>query len=141
MSCTSGSFSISSGVPSLKMRPLCIIGHTRRHSQRHVEIVLDDDVADMVRQRVEDRDQIAPLGRRQSGRRLVEQDEARRAGQRQRHFELPLLAVAQRRNQSRRAVPPDERQRLMRIGLLHGASSERGRSSESRRRETPRQAR
>ena len=68
-------------------------------AQRHVEIVLDNDEADMVRQRVEDGDEIAPLGRRQSGRGLVEQNEARRAGERQRDFKLPLLTVAQRRHQ------------------------------------------
>ncbi len=64
-------------------------------AQRHVHVVLDDDVADMGGQRGEDRDQIAALGRRQARRRFVEQDEARRAGERQRDFELPLLAVRQ----------------------------------------------
>ena len=41
------------------------------------------------------RDQLAPLGRRQPGRRLVEQDQARRAGQRHADLELALLAVRQ----------------------------------------------
>ena len=68
-------------------------------AQRDVEVVLDDDVADMARQRLQDLDEVAALGRRQAGGRLVEQDEARRAGQRQRDLELALLAVAQRRDQ------------------------------------------
>ena len=37
----------------------------------------------------------APLGRREPGGRLVEQDEARRAGERERDLELALLAVGQ----------------------------------------------
>ena len=98
MACTSGSSSISSGVPSLKIRPLCIIVHPRRRLQRNVEIVLDDDVADMSGRalRIATRSRRSP--RRKSGRRLVEQNEARGACKRQRHFELPLLAVAQRRH-------------------------------------------
>ncbi|WP_192181716.1 hypothetical protein [Mesorhizobium amorphae] len=48
-----------------------------RHTQRDIEIVFDDDVADMLGQRVEDGDEVAALGRRKSCRRLVEQDEAR----------------------------------------------------------------
>ena len=40
-----------------------------------------------------------PLGRRKPGRRLVEEDEARRAGQRQRDLELALLAIGQFRDQ------------------------------------------
>ena len=50
------------------------------------------------RQRREQRDQLAPLGRRQARRRLVEQDQARRAGQRHADLELALLAVRQRRD-------------------------------------------
>ena len=48
-----------------------------------------------VGQRGEDRDEIATLVRRQARRRLVEQDEARRAGERQRNFELALLTMRQ----------------------------------------------
>ena len=61
----------------------------------HVHIVLDDDVADVRRQRGEDLDQLAPLGRRQPRRRLVEQYEARRTRERERDLELALLAVRQ----------------------------------------------
>ena len=61
--------------------------------QRHIHVVLDDDVADMGRQRGQDLDQLGALGRRQAGGGLVEQDEARRAGQGQRDFKLALLAV------------------------------------------------
>ena len=46
-------------------------------------------------QRGEDLDQLGAFGRRQPGGRFVEQDEARRAGERQRDLELALLAVAQ----------------------------------------------
>jgi hypothetical protein len=67
--------------------------HALRDAQRHVHVVLDDDVADVARQPVQDRHQLRPLGRRQPRRRLVEQDEARRPGQRQRDLQLPLLAV------------------------------------------------
>ncbi len=35
------------------------------------------------------------LGRRQAGGRFVEQDEARRAGERQRDLELALLAIGE----------------------------------------------
>src|SRR5271156_4393431 len=69
-----------------------------RNAQGHVEIVLDDDVADIGWQRVEYGDEIASLRRRQTRGRLVEQDESRRAGQRQRDLELALLAVAQDRD-------------------------------------------
>ena len=82
------------GAPSLKIAAIVHHRHISRDSQCDIEIVFDDDVADMRRQRVENRDQFAPLGGRQSGRRFVEQDESRRAGQSQGDFELTLLAVA-----------------------------------------------
>ena len=69
--------------------------HIRGHLERDVEIVLDDDVSDMRGERVEDGDEVAPLGRRETRRRLVEQDEPRRAGEREGDLKLPLLAVAQ----------------------------------------------
>ena len=43
-------------------------GHIRRHLERNVEIVLDDDVSDMRGERVEDGDEVAPLGRRETRR-------------------------------------------------------------------------
>ncbi len=67
--------------------------HALDDAQRDVHVVLDDDVADMGGKRGQDGDEIAALGRRQARRRLVEQNEARRAGERQRDFELALLAV------------------------------------------------
>ena len=89
---------------------------------------------------VRNRHEIAPLGRRQARGRLVEQDEARRAGERERDLELPLLAIGQLADQA-----------VLVAGQMHGldqlsaacisASSARGRSSEKRFRETPRQAR
>src|ERR1700744_5073155 len=69
--------------------------HEARNSQGDVEIVLDDDVADIGRQRVENSDEIASFRRRQTSGRLVEKDESRRARERQRDLELPLLAVAE----------------------------------------------
>ena len=72
--------------------------HALDHAQRDIHVVLDDDVADMRRQRGQDLDQLEPLGRREPCRRLVEQDEARRAGERERDLELALLAVGEFRN-------------------------------------------
>ena len=73
-------------------------GHALDHAQRDVEIMLDDDVADVERQRPQDRDQFAAVGGREPGRRLVEQHEARRARERHADLELALLAVAQLRH-------------------------------------------
>ena len=95
----------------------------------------------MRRQRVEDRDQVAPLGRRQPGRRLVEQDEARRAGKASAISSWrcwPWLSVADQRVGD--AVETD-RVSGSRVACTMVASSRRGRSSEKRPRDTPRQAR
>src|ERR1700751_3968461 len=51
--------------------------------QRDIEVVLDDDIADVSRQGLENGDEVAPFGRRKAGRRLIEQDEARGSGQRE----------------------------------------------------------
>jgi hypothetical protein len=58
--------------------------------------VLDEHEAHVGRQRGEQRDQLPSLGRRQAGRRLVEQDEPRRPGQGHADLELALLAVGER---------------------------------------------
>ena len=50
-------------------------------------------------------DELAPLGRREAGGRLVEQDEARRAGERERDLELALLAVAELGDELCRCTP------------------------------------
>ena len=65
--------------------------HPLGDAQGDVHIVLDDHVADVIRQPGQDFDQLAPLGGREAGGRLVEEDEARRTGERQGDFELPLL--------------------------------------------------
>src|SRR5262245_40772953 len=70
-------------------------GHALDHAQRHVHVVLNDDEADVLRHRGEDLDQLGALLGREAGGRLVEQDEAGRAGQRQGDLELALLAVAE----------------------------------------------
>src|ERR1700677_2557735 len=49
------------------------------HAQRHVHVMLDDDVADMRGERGEDVDELSSFRGRKPGRRLVEQDEARGA--------------------------------------------------------------
>ena len=73
-------------VLDLAWRPLpedATVVHDRdigRHSERDVEIVLDDDVADVRRESVEDCDEVTALGWRQSGCRLIEEDKARGAG-------------------------------------------------------------
>ena len=74
-------------------------GHAFHDAQRDVHVVLDDDEAHMRRERGEDVDEFCPLGRRQPGRRLVEQEETRRASERERHLELALLPIGQFRNQ------------------------------------------
>src|SRR3984957_13355336 len=73
--------------------------HALDHAQRDVHVVLDDDVADMRWQRGEDVDELSPFRRRKPSRRLVEQDEARRARERQCNLELTLLAVGQFRHE------------------------------------------
>ena len=89
-----GSDSISSGRPSLKMRPLCIIvtlSTTRSATSMSCSMMMKPMCAGSeVRISTSSR----PLRRRQARGRLVEQDEARRAGQRQRDLELALLAMA-----------------------------------------------
>src|SRR5262245_4975135 len=69
-------------------------GHARRYFHRDVEVMLDDDVADMVWKLSKNCHQVSALARRKSRRWLVEQNETRRARQRQGEFELALLAVA-----------------------------------------------
>ena len=89
------SFSISAGVPVRSTRPLCITvtrSTTRSAMSRSCSIRTKLMCAGSER---EQRDQLAPLGRRQAGGRLVEQDQARRAGQRHADLELALLAVRQ----------------------------------------------
>src|ERR1700736_3081296 len=65
------------------------------HPQRDIHVVLDDDVSDMAGKRGEYRDEIRPFARRQTGGGLVEENESRRAGERERDLELTLLAVRQ----------------------------------------------
>ena len=81
------------------------------------------------------------LGRRQARGGLVEQDEARRAGERERDLELALLAVGELGD----LAVPDRGQmhRLRQVDRPRAlsASSAPGRSNENRPRETPRQAR
>src|SRR5882672_7976368 len=68
-------------------------------AQRDVEIVLDQHIAHMGRERRQQRHQLPTLRRGESGGRLVEQDEPRRAGQRHADLELAELAVRQFRDQ------------------------------------------
>ena len=79
------------------MRPLCIIV-TLGDPQRDVHVVLDDDEAHVAGQVRQDLDEFAPLGRRQSGRRLVEQHEARGSCERERDLQLALLPIREFRN-------------------------------------------
>ena len=93
----------------------------------------------MGRERAEDLDELRALARRESRGRLVEQDEAWGAGERERDLELALLAVAQLRDQAIAHVGEvhrlDEIDRRLHEGIVAG-----GRSSEKRPRETPRHA-
>ena len=61
-----------------------------------------------------------PFGRRQAGGRLVEQDEARRAGERQRDLELALLAIGEFRHQ-----PVLDRGQMHRLNEVLGGMDER----------------
>jgi len=72
--------------------------HAFDDAQCDVHVVLDDDVADMGGQGGQDFDQLAPLGWRQPGCRLVEQNETRRPRQCQRDFELTLLSMRELRH-------------------------------------------
>src|ERR1700677_3650680 len=82
-------------------------------AQRDVHVVLDDDVADMGRERGEDGHKVAALGRRKAGRRFIEQDKARRSGERERDFKLALLAVRQFADQTiRYRFEMDERNEI-----------------------------
>ncbi len=114
--------------------------HALDDAQGHIHVMLDDDVADMARQRVENADEITPLGRGETGGGLIEQDETWRTGQGERDFQLALLAIGELANQpSFSAVRCTASTRVS--AAWTSASSRRGRISEKRFRETPRQAR
>src|SRR4029079_5251124 len=70
-------------------------GNALDYPQRYIEIVLDDDVADMGWQCPQDRDKLAALARRKAGGWFIEQDEARRAGKGKADLELTLLAMGE----------------------------------------------
>src|SRR5690242_15245520 len=59
-------------------------------AERDIEIVFDDDVAHVRWERAQDRDELGAFARGESRRRFVEEDEPRRAGERQTNLELPL---------------------------------------------------
>ena len=84
------------GVPCLQHAAVVHHGHALDHAQRDVEVVLDQHEAH-VRAAATSSSATSSraLGRRQARGRLVEQDQARRAGQRHADLELALLAVRQ----------------------------------------------
>ena len=90
---------------------------------------------------VQQRDELAPLGRRQPGRRLVEQDQARRAGERHADLELALLAVREIRRRARRRCATGARARAGRSSPALEAWPGRGRQKLKRPLATPRTAR
>ena len=59
--------------------------------------MLDQEHGDVLRQRLDGREKFVALGLRHAGRRLVEQQDARLAGEGERHLEQALLAVGQDR--------------------------------------------
>src|SRR5882757_9081665 len=81
------------GGPVLEDAAVMHDGDALDDAQRHVEIVLDQHETHMRRKRGEERDELAPLAWREASRRLVEENETRRAGERHADLELPLLAV------------------------------------------------
>ena len=88
----------------------------------------------------EQRDEFATLGRRQAGGRLVEQDQARRTGERHADLELALLAV--RQGSDRRVADGFEPHALERRSVARcDASVARGRRKLKRPLATPRTAR
>src|SRR5437764_11394227 len=86
------------GRPVLENAAVMHDGDALDDAQRHVQIVLDQHEAHMRRKGGEQRDQLAPLARRETRRRLVEENKARRSGERHADLELPLLAVRKRGN-------------------------------------------
>ena len=78
--------------------------HPLDDAQRDVEIVLDQHEAHMRRESRQQRHQLAALAGREAGGGLVEQDQARRAGQRHADLELAQLAVRQLRDQPLRQM-------------------------------------
>src|SRR5262249_60244730 len=64
------------------------------------ELVRDRDVTNMRGQCPKTRPQLASLGGRRAGRRLLEQDQSGRAGKSHADRELPLLAVRQVRDRA-----------------------------------------
>jgi hypothetical protein len=70
-------------------------GDALDHVQRNLEVVFNDDVADVAWQVIEQCDQFLALHRRQAGRRFIEQDQPRCAGQRHADFQLALLPMRQ----------------------------------------------
>ncbi len=115
-------------------------GHALDDAQRDVQIVLDQHEADMRRQRFEELHQVGPLGGRQAGGRLVEQDQPRRAGQRHADLELALLAVRERCD---RLVGDAGQADLLEqfVGRRAGTAGAPGRRKPKRPRDTPRTAR
>src|SRR5581483_5598307 len=71
-------------------------GHVIDQSQREVDVVLDQDQRELARQPADGRRNVDALGGREARRGLVEQEQRGPARERQREFELPLLAVRQR---------------------------------------------
>src|SRR5207302_8535702 len=78
------------GSPVLEDPAVMHDGDALDDAQRHIQIVLDEHETHMRRKGAEQRDELAPLARREAGRRLVEENEARRSSERHADLELPL---------------------------------------------------
>ena len=129
------------GVPCLSTRPLCITvtrSTTRSAMSRSCSIRTKPMCA---RQRAEQRHQLAALGGREPGRRLVEQDQPRRAGERHADLELALLAVRERGHRLVGDVRRAARARAGRRPPRATCCDARGRKKLKRPRATPRTAR
>jgi hypothetical protein len=87
------------------------------NAERNIEVVLDDDIADVARERLKDLDQLAALRWRQTGCGFVEQDEARRTCERDANFQLTLLSIAQRTDEHILEMIETDRMRHLASGL------------------------
>ena len=102
-----------SGSPSTSRPPSTSTEMRSREAEHQVHVVLDQQHRDVGRQGGDGVEDVAPLGFGHAGRRLVEQQHLRRAGEGRGDLEQALLAVGQgvgaprrARRQGRSARPP-----------------------------------
>jgi len=90
-------------------------GDHLREAKRHVDVVLDEKNGDRRIQFLEQRLHGVAFSGRETGHRFVQQQQSRSAGQRQRDFELALIAVGQ--------ITRERSARTPTVGIRRGAST------------------